>query len=251
MALTQGGFQAYDFNRMVVLFTMMNDKTEVPCAISTDAMDRLEGSTRITPEQREQQFLRLRERIEERASRKFIDVELEGNPPGVILRSIEFARRSPDASRGRHPRDRIIEDSVMPGLVPGIQPSFLVIAKDVDGRDKPGHDRFLSSHADFLFGFLLRLRFRPRLRLRLFRHIRKHHVVARRVQIRFIVLQARDDAIDIRNKIAAQPHHVRLARLLLLRGALLRERTVPAHERQRDEQSRAQVNSRVKSSLIH
>ena len=78
MALTQGGFQAYDFNRMVVLFTMMNDKTEVPCAISTDAMDRLEGSTRITPEQREQQFLRLRDRIE------------EGNPPGVILRSIDF-----------------------------------------------------------------------------------------------------------------------------------------------------------------
>jgi hypothetical protein len=90
MALTQGGFQAYDFNRMVVLFTMMNDKTEVPCAISTDAMDRLEGSTRITPEQREQQFLRLRDRIEERASRKFLDVELEGNPPGVILRSIDF-----------------------------------------------------------------------------------------------------------------------------------------------------------------
>src|ERR1700750_2492524 len=65
MALTQGGFQAYDFNRMVVRFTMMNDQTEVPCAISTDAMDRLEGSTRITPEQREQQFLRLRDRIEE------------------------------------------------------------------------------------------------------------------------------------------------------------------------------------------
>jgi Protein of unknown function (DUF1488) len=90
MALTQGGFQAYDFNRMVVLFTMMNDKAEVPCAISTDAMDRLEGTTRITPEQREQQFLRLRDRIEERASRKFLDVELEGNPPGVILRSIDF-----------------------------------------------------------------------------------------------------------------------------------------------------------------
>src|SRR5436305_832501 len=90
MALTQGGFQAYDFNRMVVLFTMMNDTTEVPCAISTDAMDRLEGSTRITPEQREQQFLRLRDRIEECASRKFLDVELEGNPPGVILRSIDF-----------------------------------------------------------------------------------------------------------------------------------------------------------------
>ena len=54
------------------------------------SVDRLEGSTRITPEQREQQFLRLRDRIEERASRKFLDVELEGNPPGVILRSIDF-----------------------------------------------------------------------------------------------------------------------------------------------------------------
>jgi hypothetical protein len=64
MALTQGH---YDFNRMVVLFTMMNDKVEVPCAISTDAMDRIEGSTRTTPDQREQQFLRLRDLIEERA----------------------------------------------------------------------------------------------------------------------------------------------------------------------------------------
>ena len=33
---------------------------------------------------------RLRDRIEERAARKFSDVELEGNPPGVILRAIDF-----------------------------------------------------------------------------------------------------------------------------------------------------------------
>ena len=90
MALTQGGFQAYDFNRMVVLFTMKNDEATVACAISTDAMDQLEGSSRTPPGQRQQQFLRLRDRIEERASRKFLDVELEGNPPGVILRSIDF-----------------------------------------------------------------------------------------------------------------------------------------------------------------
>jgi hypothetical protein len=90
MALTQGHFQAYDFNRMVVMFTMMNDKVEVPCAISTDAMDRIEGSTRTTPDQREQQFLRLRDRIEERAVRKFLDLEFEGNPPGIVLRSIDF-----------------------------------------------------------------------------------------------------------------------------------------------------------------
>ena len=90
MALTQSHFQEYDFNRMVVLFTMKNDEAIVPCAISTDAMDQLEGSSRTPPAQRQQQFLRLRERIEERAARKFSDVELEGNPPGVILRAIDF-----------------------------------------------------------------------------------------------------------------------------------------------------------------
>jgi hypothetical protein len=75
---------------MVVRFTMKNDEANVACAISTDAMDHLEGSSRTPPGQREQQFLRLRDRIEERAARKFSDVELEGNPPGVILRAIDF-----------------------------------------------------------------------------------------------------------------------------------------------------------------
>jgi hypothetical protein len=90
MALTQGDFKEYDFNRMVVVFTMKNDQASVACAISTDAMDQLEGTSRIQPSQREQQFMRLRDRIEERAARKFSDVELEGNPPGVILRAIDF-----------------------------------------------------------------------------------------------------------------------------------------------------------------
>jgi hypothetical protein len=90
MALTQSHFQEYDYNRMVVTFTMKNDGATVACAISTDAMDQLDGSSRTPPAQRQQQFLRLRERIEERAARKFSDVELEGNPPGVILRAIDF-----------------------------------------------------------------------------------------------------------------------------------------------------------------
>jgi hypothetical protein len=90
MALTQSHFQEYDFDRMVVLFTMKNDQATVACAISTDAMDQLEGSSRTPPAQREQQFLRLRDRIEARAARKFSDVELEGHPPGVILRAIDF-----------------------------------------------------------------------------------------------------------------------------------------------------------------
>lgn len=90
MALTESRFEEYDFNRMVVVFTMKNDQASVACAISTDAMDQLEGTSRTPPAQREQQFLRLRDRIEERAARKFSDVELEGNPPGVILRAIDF-----------------------------------------------------------------------------------------------------------------------------------------------------------------
>jgi hypothetical protein len=92
MALTQGEFETYDFNRMVVTFTMLNDGKKIPCAISTDAMDHLEGSSRTTPAQREDQFQRLRERIEERAIKKFEDTEVEGNPPGVILRSIDFRK---------------------------------------------------------------------------------------------------------------------------------------------------------------
>jgi hypothetical protein len=90
MALTQADFKEYDFNRMVVVFTMKNEEANVACAISTDAMDQLEGSSRTPPSQREQQFMRLRDRIEARAARKFSDVELEGNPPGVILRAIDF-----------------------------------------------------------------------------------------------------------------------------------------------------------------
>ena len=90
MALTESHFQEYDFNRMVVVFTMKNDQASVACAISTDAMDQLEGTSRTPPAQREEQFLRLRERIEARAARKFSDVELEGNPPGMILRAIDF-----------------------------------------------------------------------------------------------------------------------------------------------------------------
>jgi hypothetical protein len=90
MTLTPGHFREYDFNRMVVLFTMKNDQADVVCAISTDAMDQLEGTSRTPPADREQQFLRLRERIEARAARKFSNVELEGNPPGVILRAIDF-----------------------------------------------------------------------------------------------------------------------------------------------------------------
>jgi Protein of unknown function (DUF1488) len=46
MALTRGGFRHYDYDRMVARFTMTNAATEVACAISSAAMDDLDGSTR-------------------------------------------------------------------------------------------------------------------------------------------------------------------------------------------------------------
>jgi Protein of unknown function (DUF1488) len=90
MPLNRATFRSYEFDRMVVLFSMMDDETEIPCAVSTTAMDDLEKSTGTAPEKREAQFLRLRDRIEQRAARKFQAMEFEGTPRGIILRSIDF-----------------------------------------------------------------------------------------------------------------------------------------------------------------
>lgn len=75
---------------MVVRFTMKNNEADVPCAVSTDAMDLIEGSSRTAGHKREAQFLRLRGRIEALADRKLQNGELEGNPPCVIQRGIDF-----------------------------------------------------------------------------------------------------------------------------------------------------------------
>jgi hypothetical protein len=90
MTLERGAIKGYEYDRMIFLFSMTDGGKDVPCAISTSAMDDIEHVTRTAPNQREQQFLRLRDRIEACASRKFLAHELEGTPPGIILRSIDF-----------------------------------------------------------------------------------------------------------------------------------------------------------------
>lgn len=92
MALTRGSFGGYEFDRMVVLFSMIDGPREVPCAVSTSAMDDLEKSERIKADQREAQFMRLRDQIEEGAARKYLAEEFEGTPRGIILRSIDFRK---------------------------------------------------------------------------------------------------------------------------------------------------------------
>jgi len=61
MALQRGDVQGYDINRMVVEFTMLNQGRVILCAISTAAMDDLEGRRDVKPEHRVDQFMRLRE----------------------------------------------------------------------------------------------------------------------------------------------------------------------------------------------
>jgi hypothetical protein len=90
MPLRQGEVHGYDFNRMVVEFTMLNQDKVVKCAISTAAMDDLEGKHDVKPHQRVEQFMRLREVIEEEASRKFFDEQVGVDRP-VVLRSNDFS----------------------------------------------------------------------------------------------------------------------------------------------------------------
>ena len=90
MTLTAAAFKEYDTDRMVVLFTMLDGTKPVSCAVTTDAMDQMDPGQRAKASQREQQFVRLSERIAVRAAAKFAASELEGKPPGIILRAIDF-----------------------------------------------------------------------------------------------------------------------------------------------------------------
>jgi hypothetical protein len=91
MPLQQGQVKGYDFNRSVVEFTMLNQGNVILCAISTEAMDDLEGRRNVRPDQRVDQFMRLREVIEERASRKFFGEQAQSNRP-ILLRATDFPK---------------------------------------------------------------------------------------------------------------------------------------------------------------
>jgi hypothetical protein len=70
---------------------MLNQGNVILCAVSTAAMDDLEGRRDVRPDQRVDQFMRLREVIEERASRKFFEEQAQSNRP-VLLRATDFPR---------------------------------------------------------------------------------------------------------------------------------------------------------------
>jgi hypothetical protein len=69
---------------------MLNQGKVIMCAISTAAMDNIEGTRDVRPDQRIDQFMRLRDVIEEQASRKFFEEQVQADRP-VVLRSNDFA----------------------------------------------------------------------------------------------------------------------------------------------------------------
>jgi hypothetical protein len=90
MLLRRDAVRGFNFDRMVVEFTMLNREKVIQCAISTAAMDDLEGKPDVKPHQRVNQFMRLREVIEEQASRKFFEEQIRVDQP-VVLRSNDFS----------------------------------------------------------------------------------------------------------------------------------------------------------------
>ena len=87
MPLQRGEVLGYDFGWSLISRCLIS-KT-VQCAISTAAMDDLEGKHDVKADQRVDQFVRLRDAIEERASRKFFERPVEAEGP-VVLRSNDF-----------------------------------------------------------------------------------------------------------------------------------------------------------------
>ena len=89
MTLLRGEVQGYDVDRMIVQFTMINDGRVIQCAISSAAMDAIEGAREVKSDHRVDQFVRLRDVIEERATRRFLESTPHSNRP-LILRSNDF-----------------------------------------------------------------------------------------------------------------------------------------------------------------
>ena len=94
MTITQGEYQNYDYDRMIVRFTLMDGDVVVPCSVSTTAMDQLDNCAGANDRQREAQFMRLRAQIEALAIDKIRRLEFDGKSRGILLRTIDFRASS-------------------------------------------------------------------------------------------------------------------------------------------------------------
>jgi hypothetical protein len=60
MTLERGSLRGFEHDRMVMLFSMMHHGREIPCAISSSAMDDLKRGVKAKPDQRDEQLTPLR-----------------------------------------------------------------------------------------------------------------------------------------------------------------------------------------------
>jgi hypothetical protein len=102
----RSGYEASEYKALNGLFDQMRRAPRKPiCAEIADltrlsregdlnkqmfGRNSLERVPRTPAGQREEQFARLRDRIDACVSRKFLAREFEGTPPGIIVRSIDF-----------------------------------------------------------------------------------------------------------------------------------------------------------------
>ena len=89
MALFRDSYRGHDFDRMVCLFDMKNGEEMVHCAVSWSAMDNLESARNLRQTEREAQFERLRDSIEDIASRKFFSMRDGERPRELVVNSID------------------------------------------------------------------------------------------------------------------------------------------------------------------
>jgi hypothetical protein len=85
----RGDLLGYDVDRMVVQFTMLHQGRIIQCAVSSAAMDAIEGERDVKSNQRADQFARLRDVIEARVEQRFFENTPQSDRP-VILRSNDF-----------------------------------------------------------------------------------------------------------------------------------------------------------------
>ena len=85
MPLTRGQTRGYYPNTMTYRFDMRDGGKEVQCGVSSAAMDDVERATNTQNHEREAQFSRLRDRIEEIAQRKYFAGQVERDEPCVRI----------------------------------------------------------------------------------------------------------------------------------------------------------------------
>jgi hypothetical protein len=85
MPLTRGETRGYFPNTTSYRFDMRDGGTEVQCGVSSAAMDDAERATNTQNHERDVQFARLRDRIEEVAQRKYFAGQTEQDEPRVRI----------------------------------------------------------------------------------------------------------------------------------------------------------------------